>query len=203
MILNRFFVQISILKSIWLKMTTVWLWFVKKVQRSIPTKQIFHTVTQFKFDKLVRNFDKNIIWNHLDIFSFKTQNWYFPPQQLEVTFSSKRGFRLWVFSIVSHINMSDISREIYRYIVRNISTDYFFLNKHPSSTKNFPHQWQFFGRSLKLTRIITYFQTCDHEKLTTTFFTTYFPSPSVCHKNLRFCWKLLGTIISILSNWEN
>ncbi len=34
-----------------------------------------------------------------------------------------------------YIDMSDISREIYRYIRyigRNISTDYFFLNKHPS-----------------------------------------------------------------------
>ncbi len=47
---------------------------------------------------------------------------------------------------------------------------------------------------LKLTWIITYFQTCEHEKLITTFFTRYFPSLSVCHKHLRFCWKLLQTI---------
>ncbi len=40
-----------------------------------------------------------------------------------------------------------------------------------------------------------YFQTHEHEKLTTTFFTEYFPSRSVCYKNLRFCWKLLRTII--------
>ncbi len=47
----------------------------------------------------------------------------------------------------------------------------------------------------KLTRIITYFQTGEHEKLITTFFSAYFPSPSVCHKNLRFYLKLLRTII--------
>ncbi len=49
--------------------------------------------------------------------------------------------------------------------------------------------------SLKLIRIVTHFQTREHEKLITTFFTGYFPSPSACHKNLRFCWKLLRTII--------
>ncbi len=27
-----------------------------------------------------------------------------------------------------------------------------------------------------------------------TFFIGYFPSPSVCHKSLMFCWKLLRTI---------
>ncbi len=47
----------------------------------------------------------------------------------------------------------------------------------------------------KLMRIITYFQTREHEKLITTFFIGYFPSPFVCHKNLRFYWKLLWTII--------
>ncbi len=47
----------------------------------------------------------------------------------------------------------------------------------------------------KLTRIIPFFQTRENEKLITTFFIEYFPSPSVCHKNLRFCWKLLRTII--------
>ncbi len=46
-----------------------------------------------------------------------------------------------------------------------------------------------------MTQIITYFQTREHEKLIITFFTRCFPSPSVCHKNLRFCWKLLRTII--------
>ncbi len=52
--------------------------------------------------------------------------------------------------------------------------------------------------SSKLTRIISYFQTRGHEKLITTFFTRYFPSPSICHENLRFCWKLLRTIIYFL-----
>ncbi len=42
-----------------------------------------------------------------------------------------------------------------------------------------------------MTRIITYVQTHEHEKLTTTFFTEYFPSPSVCHKN-----KILLKIIA-------
>ncbi len=49
--------------------------------------------------------------------------------------------------------------------------------------------------SSKSTRIITYFQAREHEKWLTIFFTRYFSSPSVCHKNLRFCWKLLWTII--------
>ncbi len=88
MMLNRILMLISILKSIRLEMTTVWPWFVRKVQRSIPTKQIFHTVIQSKFDKTVRNFDKNVIWNNLHTFPFKTENWYFPPQQL-FTFSQK------------------------------------------------------------------------------------------------------------------
>ncbi len=76
-----------------------------------------------------------------------------------------------------------------------MSTDYFSLNKHPSTPKHFPHQCQFLDGSLKLTHIITYFQTREHEKLITTFFSGYFPYPFVCHKNLRFCLKLLGTII--------
>ncbi len=79
MILNRFSMPISILKSIWLEITTVWLWFVRKVQRRIPTKQIFHTVTRPKFDEWVRNLNKNVIWNNLYTFLFKTQNWYFLP----------------------------------------------------------------------------------------------------------------------------
>ncbi len=45
--------------------------------------------------------------------------------------------------------------------------------------------------SSKLTQIITYFQTHEHLKLINPFFTGYFPSPSVCHKNFRFYWKLL------------
>ncbi len=100
-------------------------------------------------------------------------------------------------------DMSDISREIYQYIRytgRNISLDNFFLNKHSASrTCNLvSYQIDIFYRldSLsKLTQIITYFQTREHEKLITTFFTGYFPSPSVSHKNLRFCWKLLRIII--------
>ncbi len=93
-----------------------------------------------------------------------------------------------------YIDMSDISREIYqyiRYIGRNIWTDYFFLNKHPSSPKHFPNQWQFFY----LRKGLNLFQTRQHEKLITTFFNGYFPSPSVYHKNLRFCWRLLRTIM--------
>ncbi len=50
----------------------------------------------------------------------------------------------------------------------------------------------------RLTLIITYFQTCEHEKWITTFFSGYFPSPSICHKNFRFCWKLLWSIIYFL-----
>ncbi len=102
--------------------------------------------------------------------------------------------------------MSYISREIYqfiRYIGRNIWTNYFFLNKHPSASMLsirhlVSHRIDIFylldGTS-KLTRIITYFQTRKHEKVITIFITRYFPSPSVCHKNLKFCWKLLQTII--------
>ncbi len=52
--------------------------------------------------------------------------------------------------------------------------------------------------SSKLTRIIIYFQIRGHGKLITTFFTGYFLSPSVCRKNLKFCWKLLWTIIYFL-----
>ncbi len=99
----------------------------------------------------------------------------------------------WVY-----IDMSDISREIYRYIWyigRNISADYFFLNKHLSSPKHFLINDNFLDSSSKMTRIITYFQISKHEKLITTFFTWYFPSPSICHENLRFRWKLLQTII--------
>ncbi len=36
--------------------------------------------------------------------------------------------------------------------------------------------------------------------LITAFFTGYFPSPSICHKNLRFCWKSLQTIICSLKH---
>ncbi len=39
----------------------------------------------------------------------------------------------------------------------------------------------------KLTQIITYFRTREHEKLITNFFTGYFPSPFVCYKNSGFC----------------
>ncbi len=106
MILNRFLMLISILKFILLKMTTVWLWFLRKVQRQITTKQFFHTVTQSKFDELVRNFDKNVIWNELYTFPFKTQNWYFLLEQLQVTFSQKEiSDFVYVFSDRStHLN---------------------------------------------------------------------------------------------------
>ncbi len=86
--------------------------------------------------------------------------------------------------IAKYIDMSDLSREIYRYIRysgRNIWTDYFFLNKHPSSTKHFLHQWQFLSQK----------RTKGFENK----ITGNFPSPSVCHKNLRFYWKLLRIII--------
>ncbi len=52
--------------------------------------------------------------------------------------------------------------------------------------------------SSKLTLIINCFQTREHEKLITTFFTGYFPSPPVCYKNSNLCWKLLWTIICSL-----
>ncbi len=113
-----------------------------------------------------------------------------------------------------NIDMSDISREIYRYIQyikRSISIDYLFLNKHPlAKMLRMGENWESGACHLgshridifylldglsKLTRIITYFQTHEHEKLITTFFTRYFPSLSVCHKNWRVCWKLLWTII--------
>ncbi len=68
---------ISILKSIWLKMTTVWLWFVRKIRRRIPTKQSFHTVTQSKFYESVWNFDKNVIWN--DLCTFLAKQFHVPP----------------------------------------------------------------------------------------------------------------------------
>ncbi len=123
-----------------------------------------------------------------------------------------------------YINISDTLREIYRYIRyirRNISRNYFFLNKQPSANM-FRSEWAKIGRAAhviwyrielifsicwmvhQLTRIITYFQTCEQEKLITTFSTWYFPSPSVCHKNLRFYWKLLWTIIySLELEWKN
>ncbi len=63
MVLNRFLMLISIVKSIWLEMTTVSLWFVRKVQIFHGHLQIYLTVTKSKFDKLVRNSDKNVIWN--------------------------------------------------------------------------------------------------------------------------------------------
>ncbi len=81
--------------------------------------------------------------------------------------------------------MSDISREIYRYIT------------HPSPSISLIND-NFLDSSSKLTRIITYFQTREYEKLITTFFIEYFPSPSICHKTLRFSWKLLRTIIHSL-----
>ncbi len=59
-----------------------------------------------------------------------------------------------------YIDMFNISREIYRYIRYiggNISTDYFFLNKHPSSPKHFPH----------------------HDKINNHFFHGYFPTPDI------------------------
>ncbi len=89
--------------------------------------------------------------------------------------------------ITEYILICLINREKYsdiRYIGKSISTDYFTqINTYLLD-----------GLS-KLTRITTYFQTCKHEKLITTFFTRYFPSPSVCHKNITFCWKLLQTVI--------
>ncbi len=42
MVLHRFWMLISSLKFIWLEITTIWLWFVRKVPRHVPTKQIFH-----------------------------------------------------------------------------------------------------------------------------------------------------------------
>ncbi len=104
-------------------------------------------------------------------------------------------------SIYCWVYVRYIERNISTYsIYRNISSDYVFLNKHPSSCTChlISHRIDIFylldGLS-KLTRIITYFQTHEHEKLMTTFFTGYFPFPSFCHKNLRFRWKLLWTII--------
>ncbi len=97
---------ISILKSIWLEMTTVWLWFVKKVQRNIPTKQIFHFVTQSKFDELVWNFDKNIIWNNLHIF-VQNSKLIFSARTTLTYFFSKRGFRLCVCFLGSHYIFKD------------------------------------------------------------------------------------------------
>ncbi len=43
---------------------------------------IYLTVTQSKIDELVRNVDRNVIWNNLHTFLFKTQIWYFLSQQL-------------------------------------------------------------------------------------------------------------------------
>ncbi len=45
------------------------------------------------------------------------------------------------------------------------------------------------------TKYYPFSNTQTWKKLITTFFTGYFPSPSICHKNLKFCWKLLRTII--------
>ncbi len=107
---------------------------------------------------------------------------------------------------------SDISPSIYqyvRYIERNISTysiyqkkyidRLFFPKKTPILSSHLvSHRIDIFyllDSLSKLTRIITYLQTREHEKLITTFFTGYFPSTSICHKKLRFCWKLLWTII--------
>ncbi len=103
----------------------------------------------------------------------------------------------WVY-----INTSSISREIYRYIryiERNLSTDYFFLNKHPSANMlGMGENWEsctchlvspridifyLLDSSSKFTQIITYFRKQKHEKLITTFFTRCFPSPSVRRKN--------------------
>ncbi len=36
--------------------------------------QLYLTVTQSKIDELVQNMDKNVIWNNLYRFPFKTQN---------------------------------------------------------------------------------------------------------------------------------
>ncbi len=88
MILNRFLMLMRILQSIW-------------VQRCIPTKQIFHTVIQSKFNELVRNFDKNVIWNNLHIFLFRIQNWNFLAQQLKVTFFKNKCQILWMFSQIT------------------------------------------------------------------------------------------------------
>ncbi len=108
-----------------------------------------------------------------------------------------------------HIDMPDISREIYRYIPyigRNMINKLFFPKQTPIlPSHQVSHRIDVFyllDGSSELTRIITYYWTHRHEKLITTSFTGYFPSPSVCHKNLRFCWKLLQSII-FFSNWKN
>ncbi len=41
---------------------------------------IYLNVTKSKIDELVQNMDRNVIWNNLYTFSFKTQNLYFLPQ---------------------------------------------------------------------------------------------------------------------------
>ncbi len=90
-----------------------------------------------------------------------------------------------------YIDIFDILEEIYWQII-------FFLNKHPSSPKHFPHQWQFFylRKGLKALKRNNFYNVIFNTL--TTFFTGYFLSPSVCHKNLRFCWKLLRTNIYYL-----
>ncbi len=105
--------------------------------------------------------------------------------------------------------MSNISREIYqyiRYIGRNILTDYFFLSKHPSA--NTQNEWRL--GELHMPSGVTsnwYFLSGRFVKTDTNHYlfsntwtwkiniTGYLPSLSVCHKNLRFCWKLLWTIM--------
>ncbi len=109
--------------------------------------------------------------------------------------------------------MSDILREIYRYIRHILEEIYrqIIFPKYPSANMlRMGEDWEsctchlvshpidifyLLDGSSKLTRIITYFPICEHEKLRTTFFTRYFPFPSFYHKNLRFYLKLLRTII--------
>ncbi len=91
-----------------------------------------------------------------------------------------------------------ISKEIYRYMGRNISTDYFFVNEHPSSSVIWCRIELIFSICWTVRQnwyeSLPVFKIREHEKLITTFFTGYFTSPFVCHKNLRFCWKLWQTI---------
>ncbi len=99
----------------------------------------------------------------------------------------------WVY-----IDMSDKSREIYRYILyirRNILTNYFFLNKHPSSHKHFPHQWQFFGRFIKIDTNHYLFSNTQSWKINNHFLHRIFSISIHLSWKLKVLWKLLRTII--------
>ncbi len=83
-------------------MTTVLLWFVRKVQIFHRHLWIYLTVTQSTFDELVQNLDKNVIWNNLCTFPFKTQNWYFPPNNFILLFLKRRFFD-FVYDFSDHV----------------------------------------------------------------------------------------------------